>query len=73
MEENIVGKQTTEQSTQNEESLRVDCPEFVSKPIPNWDEHCKKCIIKNGCKPEEMLYCPAEDNCDYYATREGYE
>jgi len=35
-----------------------------AKPT-DWDEHCQKCIRSNGVEPEELLYCPAEDDCEY--------
>ena len=41
-------------------------PKLNFPEVRNWDEHCQKCIRFNGCEPEEMCYCPAEDDCEYW-------
>jgi hypothetical protein len=41
--------------------------------LTNWDEHCCKCIRKNGFDPEEFEYCPAEDDCEYMKEKRQHD
>ena len=68
MEECRQVKRLKQSVQQTPSTPRGDCPEFT--PFP-WDEHCQKCIRENGYKPEELVYCPVEDGCEYY--KEHYE
>ena len=40
----------------------------LDKVVPNWPEHCRRCITGNGLNPANTLYCPPDNACPYYPT-----